>query len=64
MEQTNVTVNYWVSIFTFLTGLSVNEWVAVGGLVIGVATFFTNFWFKREHLKIARQQAETAGENT
>jgi hypothetical protein len=54
MEQTNVTANYWMSIFTFFAGLSVNEWVAVGGLVIGVATFLTNLWFKREHLKIAR----------
>ncbi|PJE55647.1 phage holin [Marinomonas sp. BSi20584] len=58
MEQTNVTANYWVSIFTFFTGLSVNEWVAVGGLVIGVATFLTNLWFKREHLKIARLTAK------
>jgi hypothetical protein len=23
-------------------------------LMIGVATFLTNLWFKREHLKIAR----------
>ncbi|WP_067095601.1 phage holin [Marinomonas atlantica] len=62
MEKTNVAANYWISLFTFFTGLSVNEWVAVGGLIIGVATFLTNFWFKREHLKIARQQAQ-AGEN-
>jgi hypothetical protein len=55
MEQTNVAANYWVSFFTFMAGLSVNEWVALGGLMIGVATFLTNFWFKREHLKIARQ---------
>jgi hypothetical protein len=55
MEQTNVAANYWVSFFTFMAGLSVNEWVALGGLMIGVATFLTNFWFKREHLKIARK---------
>ncbi|RUM56281.1 MAG: hypothetical protein DSY85_03015 [Marinomonas sp.] len=64
MEQTNVTASYIFSIITFFTGLSVNEWVAVGGLIIGVATFLTNFWFKSQHLKLAKQQAEIAGENT
>jgi hypothetical protein len=30
MEQTNVAANYWVSFFTFMAGLSVNEWVTLG----------------------------------
>lgn len=64
MEKTNLAANYWFSLLTFFTGLSVNEWVAVGGLLIGLATFVTNFWFKREHLKLAKQQAQSVGEST
>ncbi len=63
MEKVNVAASYWISLFTFFTGLTVNEWVAVGGLLIGLATFVTNFWFKREHLKLAKKQAQSEGES-
>jgi hypothetical protein len=55
MEKSTVATAYWASLITTVNGLSINEWVAIGGLMIGVATFLTNLWFKREHLKIARQ---------
>lgn len=58
MEKSTVMAAYWASFITTVNGLSINEWVAVGGLMIGVATFLTNLWFKREHLKIARMTAK------
>lgn len=58
MEKSTVATAYWASFITTVNGLSINEWVAVGGLMIGIATFLTNLWFKREHLKIARMTAE------
>jgi hypothetical protein len=57
MEKSTVVAAYWASFITTVNGLSINEWVAVGGSMIGVATFLTNLWFKREHLKIARMTA-------
>lgn len=56
MEKSNVVTAYSASLTATVAGLSINEWVAVGGLLIGVATFLTNIWFKREHLKLARKQ--------
>ena len=58
MEKSTVVTAYGASFTTTIAGLSMNEWVAIGGLVIGVATFLTNLWFKHEHLKLAQKQAQ------
>ncbi|EAQ66466.1 MAG: phage holin [Marinomonas sp.] len=58
MEKSTVATAYGASITTTLAGFSMNEWVAMGGLIIGIATFLTNFWFKREHLKLAQKQVQ------
>jgi hypothetical protein len=58
MEKSTVATAYGASITTTLAGVSMNEWVAIGGLIIGIATFLTNFWFKREHLKLAQKQLQ------
>lgn len=58
MEKTTVAVSYWTSFIVTVNGLSINQWVAIGGFMIGLATFLTNLWFKREHLKIARMNAK------
>lgn len=42
----------------FLGGMTANEIAAVGGLVIGLIGYFTNLWFKAQHLKIARERAQ------
>lgn len=53
-DKVNTAVSYTASAFTTLWGLSINEWVAIGGLLIGLGTFLTNLWFRREQLKIER----------
>ena len=39
-------------------GLTANEFAALGGLAIAVIGLLVNIWFKMQHLKIARKQAE------
>ena len=46
-------------------GLSPSEWSVlgvIGGLVIGIAGWVTQVYFKRQHLKIARQRAQADAE--
>lgn len=39
-------------------GLSANEFGALCGVVIGFVGLLANIWFKHQHLKIARKEAE------
>jgi len=39
-------------------GLSANEFGALCGVVIGFVGLMANIWFKHQHLKIARKEAE------
>ena len=38
-------------------GLTANELAAIIGAVVAVLTYFTNLWFKAQHLKIAKARA-------
>jgi len=39
-------------------GLTANEFAALGGLAIALIGLLVNIWFKHQHLKIARKQAD------
>jgi hypothetical protein len=39
-------------------GLSANEFGALCGVIIGLVGLVANIWFKHQHLKIARKEAE------
>ena len=39
-------------------GLSANEFGAFCGVIIGFVGLVANIWFKHQHLKIARKEAE------
>jgi hypothetical protein len=39
-------------------GLSSNEFGALCGVIIGLVGLVANIWFKHQHLKIARKEAE------
>lgn len=58
MDKSVVTTNYIASLMTMLAGLSIHEFVALGGFLIGVATFGVNLWYKREMLKIQRKRSD------
>ena len=55
-EKIATAVSYSASAITTITGLTINEWVALGGLCIGLATFIVNLWYRREYLKLQRQR--------
>lgn len=56
-EQTNLVTHYFVAFITALTGLTINEWVAIGGFLLGVATFFLNWYYKKQNLALAMRKA-------
>ncbi|WP_022960286.1 phage holin [Spongiibacter tropicus] len=56
-DKASTVGSYAASAVTTLAGLTINEWVAIGGLLIGAATFAVNVWFRHEQLKIQRDKA-------
>ncbi|MBU6950996.1 phage holin [Hahella sp. HN01] len=56
-EKSAVVTNYAASAITTVAGLTFNQWVALGGLLIGVATFVMNWCYKQKHLELARKRA-------
>lgn len=39
-------------------GLTANEIAAFGGLAIAVIGFFVNWWYKHQHLQLAKKKLE------
>ncbi len=50
------TATYTGSASAVIFGLSANEFAAVSGVVIALAGFLVNVWFKYQHLQLAREQ--------
>jgi len=46
ITDTVTPLTYGASAFTIVAGLTINEWVAVSGLVLGMATFWVNLYYK------------------
>lgn len=47
---------------TVYFGLTLNEIGVIVGIIATIATLAMNWWFKREHLKIARKTGSTGGD--
>ena len=62
-EKIATAASYSASVVTTITGLTINEWVALGGLCIGLATFLVNLWYRHQLLKLQRQQGQRYGKN-
>lgn len=56
--DTATPVTYGASAFAVVTGLGFNEWVALGGLTLGVLTFVTNFYFKHKTYKLEERRTK------
>lgn len=41
-----------------VAGLSFNEWLALGGFIVALATFAYNVWYKERMLKELRQKSQ------
>ncbi len=46
MSEVTGPSTYVASAVALVAGLTLNEWVAVVSLVVMIATFFLNWWFK------------------
>jgi hypothetical protein len=46
--------SYGFAGFTIFASLTLNDWAIIIGMVIAVATFGLNWWYRHQHLKIAR----------
>lgn len=55
------TTTYGSSLVALFGGVTTNDIAMIGGLVIGVATFGVNCWFKCQHLKIAKLEVQKKG---
>ena len=49
IEKTASKVAYTASAGTVFCGFTVNEWGIVAGIILGVATFTFNVWFKMKY---------------
>ena len=47
MESTTP-ISYLASLFAVVSGLTVNEWGVIAGIIIGTATFAVNWWYKHK----------------
>ena len=57
-EKLATAISYSASAVTTIAGLTINEWVALGGLLIGAATFTVNVWYHRQLLKLHQKQGK------
>lgn len=51
---------YVASVVALVSGISFNEWVALGGLLLGMATFAVNWYYrakqdKRDQMRMRRK---------
>ena len=58
IEEVAVSTNYGASFVTIIAGLTINEWVAIGGFIMALLMYGTNFWFKTQKLKLLKKSLE------
>lgn len=44
-------ITYAASVVTVISGLTINEWGVITGIIIGTATFAVNWWYKHKTWK-------------
>lgn len=55
-DKVATTTTYFASGATIIGALTFNEWMMLGGFVVGLITAIYNIWFKERLLKIAREK--------
>lgn len=62
MENKVATVTYTSSVLTIFGGLTLNNWLAIGGFIVAVismvAQITITIYFKQKHLELARQRVQ------
>lgn len=49
-------ITYGASLVTVISGLTVNEWGVIAGIILGAATFGVNWWYKHKTWKHLRDK--------
>lgn len=57
IERTTAATTYTAAGGSVIGGLSANDIALYGGLIVAVITACVNWWYRHQHLKIARQVA-------
>lgn len=57
-EKAATAATYGGSASAVVFGLNAAEFAALAGVAIAFAGFLANVWYKHQHLKLAREQAE------
>ena len=53
MDKITTPTSYATSAaMTILGGLTISEWMAITGIILGIATFAINWFYKYKHLKL------------
>ena len=55
MDRVTGPASYTTSAMLTIFGITVNEWLALTGIILGIGTFIVNLYYKREHLKLAKK---------
>lgn len=62
MGKSATAATYVASSGAIFFGLTANEFAALAGVFIALLTFAVNFWFKWQHLKVAKKAQKTDGD--
>lgn len=54
---------YTASAITVVSGLSLTEWLAIGGFVMGLLTFAVNLYFQHKNFQLNKEQAAKQDES-
>ncbi len=57
-SATTTAITYTASGSAVLFGMSANEFAAVAGVCIALLTFALNWYYKAQHLRVARERLE------
>ncbi|MFD1385143.1 HP1 family phage holin [Rhodanobacter aciditrophus] len=58
MEKILSPTTYGGAFTAWMGSMTANDVAAYGGLVVAAATFAANVWYKRQHLKLAKEKLE------
>ena len=56
IQETASHTTYGASAFAVVTGWTFNHWIGAVGVLIAVATFAVNWWYKKETLNVLRNK--------
>lgn len=52
----------WGSLIAFLSGLTLNEWAAIFGILFGLFTILLNWYYKEREIRLKEKELEKLAE--